>query len=41
MGNFNLIKSLANFYPEFLKHKTRFNQSNLIISVNQKNFDII
>lgn len=40
-GNYHLIKSIAFYYPNFLKEFTNSNQNNLMIALNQSTFDLI
>ena len=40
-SNFQFTKIVLDNFPEFIRKKTKYNQSNLMIALNQKNFDII
>jgi ankyrin repeat protein len=40
-GNFSIFRSIAKFYPKFLKEKSSTKQSNLMIALNQPSFDMV
>ena len=40
-SNFEFTKIILDNFPDFIHKKTKFNQTNLMIALNQKNFDII
>lgn len=40
-SNFQFVKIVSDNFPEFFQKRSKFNQTNLMIAANQKNFDII
>lgn len=40
-ANFEFVKVILDNFPDFINRKTRHGQTNLMIALNQKNFDVI